>query len=50
MVSSPDDANIPDLGFVSTGLCKLSDDDANDCLGLGCTSPAGFQEVGGPDK
>jgi hypothetical protein len=50
MVSSPDDANIPDLGSVSTNLGELSTDDANDFLGLGGTSPTGFREVGVLDK
>jgi hypothetical protein len=35
MLSSPNDANMPDLGSVSTNLGKLSANDANDCLGLG---------------
>jgi hypothetical protein len=50
MLSSPSDANIPDFGSVSTGLGKLSADDANDCLGLGGTSPTDFREVGVPDE
>jgi hypothetical protein len=35
MVSSPDDANISDLGSISSNLGKVSTDDVNDCLGLG---------------
>jgi hypothetical protein len=50
MVFSPDDANIPDLGSVSTNLGKLYADDANDFLGLEGTSPTGFHEVGVPNK
>jgi hypothetical protein len=50
MVSSLDDANIPDLGSVSTNLGELSTDDANDFLGLGVTSPTGLQKVGILDK
>jgi hypothetical protein len=50
MVSSPNDANVPNLGSVSTGLGELSTDDANDCLGLGGTSLTGFQEVGVLDE
>jgi hypothetical protein len=42
MVSFPDDANIPDLGSLSTNLGKLSTNDANDFLGLGGTSPTDF--------
>jgi hypothetical protein len=38
MVSSPDDANISNLGSISPNLGKLSADDANDSLGLGGTS------------
>jgi hypothetical protein len=42
MVSSPDDANIPDLGSISQNLGKLSADDVNDFLGLGGNSPTIF--------
>jgi hypothetical protein len=35
MVSSPDDTNIPDLGFVSTNLGELSTDDAMTSWGWG---------------
>jgi hypothetical protein len=42
MVSSPDDANIPHLGSVSTNLGELSTDDANDFLQLRGTSPTSF--------
>jgi hypothetical protein len=35
MVSSPDDANIPDLGSVSSNLGELSAGDANESLELG---------------
>jgi hypothetical protein len=35
MVSSPDDANILDLGSISPNLGKLSVGDADDSLGLG---------------
>jgi hypothetical protein len=42
MVSSPDDANIPDMGSVSPNLGELSAGDADDSLGLGGTSPTGF--------
>jgi hypothetical protein len=34
MVSSPDNANVPDLGSILTDLDTLSTDDANDFLGL----------------
>jgi hypothetical protein len=46
MVSSPDDANIPDLGFVLPNLGELSVSDADDSLGLGSTSPTSFPKVG----
>jgi hypothetical protein len=42
MVSSPDDANIPDLGSVSSNLGELSAGDANESLELWGTSPTGF--------
>jgi hypothetical protein len=42
MVSSPDDANISDLGSILPNLGKLSIDDADDSLGLGGTSPTDF--------
>jgi hypothetical protein len=45
MVSSPDDANIPNLGFVSTNLGKLSADDANDFLGLGAPCQPVFEKL-----
>jgi hypothetical protein len=35
MVSSPDDANIPDVGSISPNLGELSAGDADDSLGLG---------------
>jgi hypothetical protein len=50
MVSSPDDANISDLGSMSANLGKLSIDDADDSLGMGDTSPTGFQKAGIPNE
>jgi hypothetical protein len=35
MMSSPDDANVSNLGSISPNLGKLSTDDADDSLGLG---------------
>jgi hypothetical protein len=35
VVSSPDDANISDLGSISPNLGKLSANDVDDSLGLG---------------
>jgi hypothetical protein len=42
MVSSPDDANIPNLRYVSPNLGELSAGDADNSLGLGGTSPTSF--------
>jgi hypothetical protein len=50
MVSSPEDANTPNLGSVLTNLGELSTVDANGFLGLGGTSPTDFREVGVPDN
>jgi hypothetical protein len=50
MVSSPDDANISDLGSILPNLGKLPLDDADDSLGLGGTLPTCFQKVGVPNK
>jgi nitrogen regulatory protein PII len=48
MVSSPNDANIPDLGSVLTVIGKLSADDANDFFGLGAPHPTVFERLGFP--
>jgi hypothetical protein len=45
MVSSPDDANIPNLGSVSTNLGELSTDDANDFSGLGAPRQPIFKRL-----
>jgi hypothetical protein len=50
MVSSPSNADIPNLGSISPDQGKLSADDANDSLGQGGTLPTGFQKVGVSDK
>jgi hypothetical protein len=45
MVSSPNSANMPGLGFVSTNLGKLSASDANDSLGLGAPHQSVFERL-----
>jgi hypothetical protein len=45
MVSYPDDADMSDLGFVSTNLDKVSTDDANDFLGLGAPRQPVFERL-----
>jgi hypothetical protein len=42
MVSSPDDANISDLGSILPNLGKLSTDDVDDSLGLGAPCQSVF--------
>jgi hypothetical protein len=44
-VSSPDDANIPNLGFVSKNLGELSTDDANDFFGWGTPHQLIFERL-----
>jgi hypothetical protein len=50
MVSSPDDANISDLGSISLNMGKLSANDVNGSLGLGGTLPTSFQKARIPNK
>jgi hypothetical protein len=50
MVSSPDSANIPNLGHMSPNLCKLSNDDVDDSFRLGGTSSTGFLIAGIPNE
>jgi hypothetical protein len=45
MVSSPDDANIPDLGSVSTNLGELSTDDAMTSWGWGAACQPIFKRL-----
>jgi hypothetical protein len=45
MVSYPDDADMSDLGSVSTNLDKVFTDDANDFLGLGAPCQPVFERL-----
>jgi hypothetical protein len=45
MVSSPDEANISDLGSISPSLGKLSTDDVDDSLGLGAPHQPVFERL-----
>jgi hypothetical protein len=45
MVSSPDDANISDLGSTSPNLGKLSTNDTDDSLGLGAPHQSVFKRL-----
>jgi hypothetical protein len=45
MVFSPNDANIPNLGSISSNLGKLSVNDADDSLGLGAPRQPIFERL-----
>jgi hypothetical protein len=45
MVFSPNDANIPNLGSISSNLGKLSANDADDSLGLGAPRQPIFERL-----
>jgi hypothetical protein len=45
MMSSLDDANMPDLGSISSNLGELSTDDANDCMEPGAPRHPVFERL-----